>query len=283
MSDRKISISVVIPTFNREKTIYKCLESVVKQTYVVDEIIVVDDGSTDRTKNIITDFPSDKIRLICQRHKGAQAARNVGIVNAIGEYIAFLDSDDEWVLDKLEKQLKIIKVKPNAIVYSNCYVIKKSIKVIWKISGKSGYVYKELLMHPGPMFQGMIVLKSALLDIGLLDEKVPAYQEWDTSIRLAKDHELIHMEEPLFYYNIHDDETISKSSKKDILGYEYVVKKNKKNIVRLWGYRGLIEHYKLLLKKSMQYKSRKVYKYIVKWYLVELLHKMKEELIWGKK
>lgn len=132
-------------------------------------------------------------------------------------------------------------------------------------------------MHPEPMFQGMIVPKSTLLDIGLLDEKVPAYQEWDTSIRLAKDHELIHMEEPLFYYNIHDGETISKSSKKDILGYEYVIEKNKKNIVKLWGYGGLLERYKLLLKKSMQYKSRKVYKYIAKWYLAKLLHKVKEE------
>jgi glycosyltransferase involved in cell wall biosynthesis len=275
MFSEKISISVVIPVYNREKTIYRCLKSVLEQTYAVEEIIVVDDGSVDNTKKIITNFSSDKICLLCQKHKGAQAARNKGIINAKGNYIAFLDSDDEWVLDKLEKQVDILKKNLDAVIYCNCFTVDKGIKRVWKLPGKSGWVYKELLLHPSPMFQGMIISKKALLDIGLLDENIPAYQEWDTSIRLAENHMLVHMDEPLFYYNFHEGDTISKNNIKDILGYEYVVNKHKKEIIRECGYLGLQEHYELLIKKSVEYKSFYLYKYIWKWYQINFMVKIK--------
>ena len=102
----KFEISVVIPAYNREKTIKRCIDSAMRQTYAASEIIVVDDGSTDKTLNIIEKEYNGAVRVIKQKHKGAQAARNAGIRIAQGEYIAFLDSDDEWLLDKLEAQIK---------------------------------------------------------------------------------------------------------------------------------------------------------------------------------
>ncbi len=279
MPEKGIRITVVIPAFNREKTILKCLESAVNQTYEPQEVLVIDDGSSDHTRELVLSFPSDKVRLLCQEHRGAQAARNAGIKNAKGNYIAFLDSDDEWIPDKLEKQAAILKKKPDAVVYSNCYVVRGAARSVWNTPGTSGWVYDELLQHPGPMFQGMTVSRKALEDAGLLDEKVPAYQEWDTSIRLAEKYEMIHMEEPLFYYNQHDGETISKNGTKDIEGYEYVVNKHRKRIIKVAGYKVMLDHYHLLIKKCIQYKSRKLYKYIWKYYQAEVFTKIRGEQI----
>lgn len=279
MPEKGIRITVVIPAFNREKTILKCLESAVNQTYEPQEVLVIDDGSSDHTRELVLTFTSDKVRLLCQEHKGAQAARNAGIKNAKGNYIAFLDSDDEWVCDKLEKQAAVLKEKPDAVVYTNCYVVRGAARSVWNTPGTSGRVYEELLQHPGPMFQGMTVSRKALADVGLLDEKVPAYQEWDTSIRLAEKYEMIHMEEPLFYYNLHDGETISKNGTKDIEGYEYVVNKHRKKMIETAGYKAMLSHYHLLIKKCIQYKNRKLYRYIWRYYRTGLVMKIRGERV----
>lgn len=245
-----VNISVVIPTYNREKTIEKCLESVTHQTYKPHEIILVDDGSKDDTIKIAESIKCSNLKIIKQNRKGAQRARNTGIMNASGNYIAFIDSDDEWLPTLLEEEvMQLKKLKKDVVLYSDCYIYneKKKRKKIWRLPGKSGNIYRFLLLHQGPMFQSMLVKRESLLKIGLLDEKVAAYQEWETAIRLAKNYNFIHLEKPLFVYTIHDGETISKDKKRGFLGYKYIIKKHRKEILKETGLQGLLFHYKRLI------------------------------------
>lgn len=115
-----VKISVVIPTYNREKTIRYCLDSVLNQTYSPIEIIVVDDCSTDMTVPVIKSYSDIRIRcIVLDKNSGAQAARNRGIKEAKGEWIAFQDSDDEWSSqNKLEYEIKILNNNKNCIICS---------------------------------------------------------------------------------------------------------------------------------------------------------------------
>ena len=169
-----ITISTVIPTYNREATIGRCIQSVLDQTVKPTEIIVVDDGSQDHTKEIVNEYAMNStipIILLHQKNKGAQAARNYGIKTASGDYIAFLDSDDEWLPRKTESQMKYINDK--TVVYCDCFVendIKNDIEAYedksghglcrvrteWKLRGGNGYVYKEMLMYGGPCSKGLL-------------------------------------------------------------------------------------------------------------------------------
>ncbi len=103
-------VSVVIPVYNRENTINRAIDSALSQTYSNVEVIVVDDGSTDKTVSIVKEYDDCRIKLICQKERGgANKARNVGIANSQGEYIAFQDSDDEWLPDKLRSQIEAMQ------------------------------------------------------------------------------------------------------------------------------------------------------------------------------
>lgn len=276
---KEINISVVIPAFNRGQTIFKCLESVINQTYSAMEILVVDDGSTDNTRDIVSNFPSDKVFLLRQHHKGAQAARNKGIISAKGEYIAFLDSDDEWMPQMLEESVRcLLENGYGCVVYSDCYVQKETRKVLWELPDCEGDSYEFLLKKPGPTIS-FLVRKKLLLEIGLLDERVAAYQEWDTAIRLAQKANFIHIHEPLYIYNLHEGETISKNSRKDVSGYGYVVDKHRKSIIDVCGYEVLLEHYRLLIKKCIQNKDKRLYMYIWKWYKTKLMVRIRERRV----
>ncbi len=105
-------ISIIITTYNRAHYLGEALESAMQQTYPDTEIIVIDDGSTDNTSQLISTLPK-KVRYYYQENSGASAAKNIGLSYADGEYIAFLDSDDRWSHDKLDKQHKILKGDPN--------------------------------------------------------------------------------------------------------------------------------------------------------------------------
>lgn len=245
-----ISISVIIPSYNREKTIIRCINSILNQTKKVFEIIVVDDGSTDRTIERINSIKYESLKILKQNHKGAQAARNLGILNAKGDYIAFLDSDDEWQNDCVETYMRCLsRGNENKVLWTDCYVLNEETneKKLWSLPGKSGNVYRYLLYQAGPMFQGMLVPRVALIRAGLLDEKVVAFQEWDTAIALSRSTEFVHIKRPMFIYHQHEGETISKSKKAGICGYNYIVAKYKEEIVRNNGYRCLRKHYKGLL------------------------------------
>ena len=229
-------ISVIIPMYNRSKTIIECLDSVCAQTFKNIEIIVVDDFSTDNSVDLVSSYQDNRIKLIkLEKNSGAQVARNRGIIEAKREWIAFNDSDDLWEKDKLEiqtKELEKINFNKDTVIHSNCTCLDliNNKTWEWKVPKTYGLCYKLLLERPAPLFPTILTSKKALLEIGLLDENVPSYQEWDTSIRLAKKCKFIHIEKPLFTYIFHDGETISKNNKRDIEGYLYIINKFKKEL-----------------------------------------------------
>jgi len=229
-------ISAVIPMYNRKNTIDCCLNSVLNQSYQNLEVILVDDCSTDGTiEHIHNTYMDKRIRVIqLKKNGGAQRARNEGIKNATGEWIAFLDSDDEWLPQKIEDQVKILEennFNPYLVIHSDALAFdhKKNTKYEFGISGFEGKkedVYKRLLKTPGPMFQGILTSKKTLEQIGYLDENVVNFQEWDTAIRLAKICDFIFIKEPTFIYHISNNEHLG-GWKLSIEGYSYIFNKFK--------------------------------------------------------
>jgi len=141
-------ISAIIPTYNRESFIVSALESVLQQTRQVDEIIVVDDGSTDNTEVLLRKY-QDRIKYIKQNNAGPAAARNTGLLSSSGEYIAFLDSDDTWVSDKIELQLDLFRHHPDVDIVFGCMAnvpINKHSEVP-KIEKK--YAHRKMLIKSG--------------------------------------------------------------------------------------------------------------------------------------
>jgi glycosyltransferase involved in cell wall biosynthesis len=235
-------ISVVIPTYNSEKSISYCLNSVLSQTYNNLEVIIVDDCSTDNTVTLINRHPDPRVRcIVLEKNSGAQAARNKGIIEAKADWIAFQDSDDEWIPDKLEKQvaaLANVHYDPWVIIYANVFLydIVRGRKRIWHLPViKGDNQYATLLQSPAPLFQTLLVSKIALEKINFLDENVPSFQEWDTSIRLAKYCKFIHIEEPLMIYHVGDHYAISGNHVRHVEGWHYIINKFENDIKELCG------------------------------------------------
>ncbi len=258
--DTNTSIAVVIPTFNRANTIVACIKSVLSQTYPVNEIIIVDDHSTDNTIKQLNEFEDEIIILQTKHQSGAQAARNVGIKAAKSEWISFLDSDDEYLQNKLEKQISVLNIaeyNPMTVVHGDCYLrnINSDKLKHWqldKIDGEN--VYKQLLSKSGTLFPSILTSKQALDKISYLDENVPSYHEWDTAIRLAKYCRFIHIQKPLFIYNIHES-TISKNPEVSVEGYQYIINKFKDDIIKFCGDATFTNH--LIINSVLAFNNRK--------------------------
>ncbi len=120
-----MKVSVVMPVYNREESVKDSIFSVLRQTMSQFELIIVDDGSVDNTVDVIKTVRDDRIRLIClEENKGASYARNIGIEAACGQYIAFIDSDDQWTIEKLDEQLKYMEENELEISFTP-YIIDK--------------------------------------------------------------------------------------------------------------------------------------------------------------
>lgn len=208
-------ISVIMPAFNSEAFISEAIASVIGQTYSNWELIVVDDGSTDRTKQIVDKYVREdsRIKYIYQKNAGPAAARNKGIQTSSGWYIAFLDSDDIWYLDKLEKQMNFLTSHPGYVVYGGRnYILKEGSGFV-----ESGQIrlfknfdsirenFEYILFHPNLTITSTVLFEKSLLDkIGIFDESPDICEDDNLFIRMASHSNFHALDEPVDYRRKHD-------------------------------------------------------------------------------
>lgn len=242
-------ISIIIPAYNRAYKISDAIKSIQAQTYQNWELIVVDDGSKDNIKEVMHQVcaKDNRIQFIRHNHnRGAQAARNTGIKMAKGEWIAFLDSDDQWLPESLTLRMEVARRDNVAVVHSGAYIQHNGkAPEIYHLPAWSGNIYRNILAKEGPVFPALLVKKKALERIGYLDERITAYQEWDTCIRLAKYFEFGFVPLPTFIYDYRTPNAISRDAVRNGLGYEQNLSKCWKDIIFYAGLETLSTHYKI--------------------------------------
>ena len=209
-------VSVVIPTFNRSTLLTDAIDSVLTQTYSNYEIIVVDDGSTDDTADVVARY-DNKVRYIYRENGGLSAARNTGIASAKGEYIAFLDSDDMFVATKLEKQVRILDENPEiCFCYSNVAFCDAKMNFL-RVRGadhqfKSGYMAKEALLWKAccGQPQSWLIRKKCFDETGGFEESLRHSEEREMSVRLAMLYKMHGLKEPLTKVRMHDPNSLGR-------------------------------------------------------------------------
>lgn len=199
----KTCVSVVITTHNRLYLLQKAIKSVKSQTYQNIEIIVVDDASDDGTENYCKSIEGIKyMRIEPDESNGGNHARNIGIFASKGDYIAFLDDDDEWYPQKIEKQMELFADPAVGMVYCELYV-DVGIEILnYKVAfSRRGNLYqKKEYWRPICTTSAMIFRKEVFVDIGGFDEKVQYWQEYELTLRVVPKYEVALVEEPLVRY-----------------------------------------------------------------------------------
>jgi len=206
-------VSVVIPAFNKANLTIKTIESVLCQTYENIEVIVVDDGSTDDTKNKLQLF-GDRIHYIYKQNGGACSARNVGIKQATGEYIALIDCDDVFDSEKIAKSVECLEKNPDCgFIYTGAYFINGNGDVIseHRISGcsASGLIASRLILQNFICNSTVIVRKECFREVGYFDEKIFIPADWDMWLRLSEKYKAAYIDEKLTSYRVTDSYTVS--------------------------------------------------------------------------
>ncbi len=181
-------VSVVIPTYNRKKIISRAIESVLNQTYKNYEIIIVDDGSSDGTAEYIKELYNNKINLIPQKNQGASSARNTGVAHAKGKYIAFLDSDDEWVQSKLEIQMAFLDKNPEVtLLCGRTYRADNINKVNSYLTERIiGDLFTTLYTHSFVSTPTVIVKRDILDQVGGFDLNYKSAEDFDLWLKITK-------------------------------------------------------------------------------------------------
>ena len=197
-------VSIIIPVYNAEKTILETIQSVQSQSFTDWELIVIDDGSSDNTVTIIEEIQESRLQLFCYENAGATVARNRGLAQAQGNFIAFLDADDLWSEDKLVLQLVALQKHPDAgVAYCWTSFIDEQGKVFFlqKPVWHQGNVYPELLLR-NFLACGSIPLirKEAIAAVGEFDPHLKSCQDWEYWLRLAKYWSFVLVPQHLVFY-----------------------------------------------------------------------------------
>jgi glycosyltransferase involved in cell wall biosynthesis len=204
-------VSVIIPTFNRKEFLRSAIQSVLNQTLRNFEIIVVDDGSAEDVRTIVNGFQNNRIKYLRhEKNKGEAAARNTGIINSRGEYIAFLDDDDTWFPEKLSLQTSLLEkttMSTGAVYTGYLAVDHVSHRTLYKkVPEKKGNVYKDLLVKNLIGTPSTVLIRRACIDhTGLFDENIYYGVDHDFYLRIAKEFDFDFIEEPLVTYTIHEN------------------------------------------------------------------------------
>lgn len=231
--------SIVIPTYNREQVLLRAVRSVLNQTFKDFEIIVVDDGSTDNTKEVIASLNEKRLKYVLQKNQGATVARNTGIENAQGEYVSFLDSDDAWEPTMLEEQLRAYMADDEVgCVYTNVCVITSDGKKhpFSKPLGACDNSYKEILQQ-GYMAPTSVLSakREVLVRVGMFDIELPASQDDDICFKLSKNCKVTFVPKVLGNMYVGQQNRISVNYDKVARGWWMLWQKYEKDIVENCG------------------------------------------------
>lgn len=203
------NISVIIPTYNRCGSLRRALASVLAQTYAAAEVIVIDDGSTDTTADLLcTEFP--QVTYFFQQNRGVSAARNAGIQLATGQWLAFLDSDDEWLPDKLSRQMELLAENPN---YQVCHTDEiwirrgKRVNAMKKHAKRGGWIFRHCLPLCAMSPSATMIHRSVFAEVGNFDPSLPACEDYDLWLRITARYPVAFVETPqIIKYGGHDDQ-----------------------------------------------------------------------------
>lgn len=230
-------VSVIIPTYNRKNIVLKSLKSVINQTYKNIEIIIVDDGSTDGTKDTIESYiiknKINNIKYYYQENSGVSEARNNGVIHSTGSIICFLDSDDEWKETKLEYQMFLLENNENiSFVVSNENPIKKEIAEI------SYLKFRDLLYKNVVNTSTVLVRKNVLEDVGLFNTKQRYSEDYNLWLRILYKYNGIIINKSLVIWNKTEDSLSSNlwaMEKGELNNYIELFKEKKINIIDFLG------------------------------------------------
>lgn len=201
-------VSVIIPVYNAERFIKETVESILAQTYQDFEIVVINDGSTDKSAEIIRSFDDKRIIYSYQKNQGLSIARNEAILKSNGEYIALLDQDDLWLPEKIEKQISLLDSSPEiGLVCSDCYVIDSQGKIMDKVFNQckhsKGMVLPQLFLDNFISCPTAVIRKLALNKVGLFDPDFSIAADYDLWLRIAQFFDIEYTDIPLAKYRIH--------------------------------------------------------------------------------
>lgn len=208
------SVSIILPTYNRAYCIGRAVESVLDQTYPAWELLVVDDGSTDNTEEVVAAYAASEKRVRYCRlvsNKGVSAARNEGIRQAHDDFIAFQDSDDVWYADKLEKQMRVFAENPGAGLVYCAMQGKRQDGTMIRVPDASidrqllkGNLYQLLLQRNVIGMPTAVIRRECVQKCGGFDENLSCLEDWELFLRIAKMYEADYVDEALVDADFHD-------------------------------------------------------------------------------
>jgi glycosyltransferase involved in cell wall biosynthesis len=197
-------ISIILPTYNYGNFLGGALRSVLAQTYPDLELLVIDDGSTDDTAHVVAPFLADgRVRYLRQPNRGPGAARNRGIDQAHGEFIAFVDADDRWLPTKLEKQIALFEAQPDlGLIYTRRLVIDAE---GWQLAWREppmyrGHVLPQLFRDNFICFSSTLVRRAALVEVGGFSSDAGHSEDYHLLLRLTARYAVDYVNEPLVLY-----------------------------------------------------------------------------------
>lgn len=241
-------VSVIIPTYNRADYLRDAVESALAQTFRNFEILIVDDGSTDCTSEVAASYRG-KARYLTQQNSGPAAARNNGIRNAAGRYIAFLDSDDVWLPEMLSRQISMFQANPTAGLAATGYRLMDAEQQISDAiimdrkeleAARKGDHYKNFFATSGVM-----VKKECFQSVGLFNENLDFAEDWDMWLRILQHYGFVYLPEVLMHYRVHPAKISAGSLQKNM--------KNWQKVIDIHSSRDNIFNYSILKRKRISW------------------------------
>lgn len=226
------AVSAIITTFNRADYLKKAIESVIAQTFTDFELLILDNSSNDNTEEVVRSFNDDRIRYIKHAPMNISQARNLGVKEAKGQYVAFLDDDDEWLPTKIDQQVNKMAVsdKDTVLVYGGFVRIDSEGKEFYKCTPRlRGKVLKGLLWLDE--FTGSAsnpLIKRAVIErLGGFDENIVTGEDWEFYLRLTEKYEVDFINEPVIKIRHHSGPRLANKLKEYAEFEKYIVERYK--------------------------------------------------------